>query len=1232
MGGNNSTEKSKFQIESQIKNVEIKNTPYEEIRNVLMSNNSLSIKINSIIFQYQNPNEKEFKKLEINKMSDDLKNILIFISTLNNNHLLKLLKHSIKTNVEATKSFNLYINTEPYIGNFKEYLQNSGKNKFEIKEIKNIFIQINDVLIDFYLNNKINKIKISKKNILYSKINNEFKFYYFPMKYDSIQNNNYEYINILKLCLLLYNLFKGKNFKSKNKNKNEDITEKIKNIKNDISEQLEKENSENKKLILDLIKNCFEEMYINKKLNFIKYFTHTFFNHIYIGKIENIIENKENEEKVEYLFINVINIPKIFFKKLKLKCYKDEDKFYHNLNDFVKDFENREKEKENQLIIFRIINYQKDQKDIKTILSNINSNRIDNPDLDMPFIIFYMEENKDIKEEIIKMIKENELNRIDKRFIFYIKWSDDLNNIEKIIYRAYSYYNELGDIFNLNNIQIDLREKKYDFYLNIICISRSQQGKSTFINKYINSFRENNIEEVRAREGGSERACSTKVSEYYINELPIKLIDIIGFDGKEDTQKQLDYIINSMSIVMLRNEIHLILYFIKYESDNLFFENEVKIFETLKLNVIKPKILFIRTKTRFNANIYEKNANGEIILNIDKLAPRQKENLKNKIINLNTNFKKIREDKEGIWDKIIKFIFSQNNEEDEINEKYFNYENVIFVNFKVIEDDNDEKNDIQPFGMDYLKQAIIKTFKKILTEEEKRLENWEKIKYDFVNNKNADMLEIIKKVNYYNISTRSLSQQSNNIIRELINEKLNTRLKLDIKKVPPKIFIFSCDKCKKMHILIACILYGMNKSENNELEVQINETLFPIILEEFISYKIKCISSIEYYFKTKTDNECITNQIKEINNNNINKKQDNNKNIDNDSNISYNIDNNRYDNLSTEISFNKEINIDNIVYNTKGIINSLNECYIISSLQCLIHCKIFIENLFKEKDKIFKDGITNEFINICEIQSNNIYNLDSLDKFKQLLKEKKYQKKEQEDSMEFCRSLLGQISDELNIAKKYKPKLEYESLDFENMPLLESYRKFKDNIYQRENSIVTNIFNVNIINKCICKLCNHESTSYQAELGLILTLKIENNQTIELQNIIKQNFEDETVDKKCENCKKGKKAKKSKGICKLPEILILSIQEKIEDTYPIKINKELNLKKYVNNELITNNNTIYELISIINHQGAYDKGHYFSYINIKNEWYYFSDDIVEKMDSFDYTNNNVYILYYQLKK
>ena len=204
------------------------------------------------------------------------------------------------------------------------------------------------------------------------------------------------------------------------------------------------------------------------------------------------------------------------------------------------------------------------------------------------------------------------------------------------------------------------------------------------------------------------------------------------------------------------------------------------------------------------------------------------------------------------------------------------------------------------------------------------------------------------------------------------------------------------------------------------------------------------------------------------------------------------------------------------------------------------------------------------------------------------LKDEKYKNYEQEDSMEFCRSFLGQMSDELSIGNKVKQKLEYESLNFDNMSLLESYRTFKDNINQRENSIITNIFNVNIINTCECQFCKYKSISYQPELGLILSLK-NRNKVIELQEIIEQNFEEEIVDKQCEKCKKGKKAKNSKKICELPEILLLSIQEKIQDTFPITINKELNLEKYISNELIANSNSKYELISIINHQGTHEK-------------------------------------------
>ena len=62
-----------------------------------------------------------------------------------------------------------------------------------------------------------------------------------------------------------------------------------------------------------------------------------------------------------------------------------------------------------------------------------------------------------------------------------------------------------------------------------------------------------------------------------------------------------------MSIIIFQNEIHIILYLIEYISTNLFMEKEVDIFETLKLNVIKPKILFIRTKIQYN--IYKENNN-----------------------------------------------------------------------------------------------------------------------------------------------------------------------------------------------------------------------------------------------------------------------------------------------------------------------------------------------------------------------------------------------------------------------------------------------------------------------------------------------------------------------------------------------------------------------------------------------------------------------------------------------
>ena len=444
---------------------------------------------------------------------------------------------------------------------------------------------------------------INLKNILF-KGDNIYKLYCFPIfeKIDDEINPPEVLLNkegnsknlIWSIGLILYELYEGKEFNYENNldilnNKiNEDINEKYKN-----NCELEEEN-----LLQNLIKECLI-LEQEKRISFKKYFSHPFFNHIYSGKIEDKNKIYNENEKREYLNINVINLPKISFKELKLHCYEDNEKFYSTFEDFSNELIKRISNEEKEIIIFLVSDKTKDENKIKSILKKIN-NSIENDNGDMPFILFLFDKNKDnLEENILKMIEEEELEKIDNRFLFYCKFSNNINDlkiIEKKIYRAFSYFNECGDIFNLDKIEIDLRENIFDFYFNIICIARSKMGKSTFINEYINSCKKDNKREIRAKEGrDKERECSTKIAKYYLDNLPIKLIDIIGYNGKTDTVNKLKYIINEMSILLLKNEIHLILYLIKFEPQNLFFENEVEIFETLKLNAIKPKILFIRT-------------------------------------------------------------------------------------------------------------------------------------------------------------------------------------------------------------------------------------------------------------------------------------------------------------------------------------------------------------------------------------------------------------------------------------------------------------------------------------------------------------------------------------------------------------------------------------------------------------------------------------------------------------
>ena len=57
------------------------------------------------------------------------------------------------------------------------------------------------------------------------------------------------------------------------------------------------------------------------------------------------------------------------------------------------------------------------------------------------------------------------------------------------------------------------------------------------------------------------------------------------------------------------------------------------------------------------------------------------------------------------------------------------------------------------------------------------------------------------------------------------------------------------------------------------------------------------------------------------------------------------------------------------------------------------------------------------------------------------------------------------------------------------------------------------------------------------------------------------------------------------------------------------------LKKYIDKDFGFSDDSFYNLISIVNHKGELDFGHYYSYIKFykKNLWYKFNDTEVTKI-------------------
>ena len=220
----------------------------------------------------------------------------------------------------------------------------------------------------------------------------------------------------------------------------------------------------------------------------------------------------------------------------------------------------------------------------------------------IPPILFLSDNFEENDQNFIKTkfkVYKNIISRyknIDKRMIYFEKFVDEnneekLKKIKNILLRFCSYFNELGDRFSIGEgdkeICYDLTEENFPFTINIACIGRFGNGKSTGTNFLIG--------EKRAKENKSGTSVTSKINFYHVPHFPIKIYDIPGFENEQTIINTVEqFQILNKEINKLRDQLHIILYFIKSTDERMFTEMEYKIFKQI-IQIEDIRIIYILT-------------------------------------------------------------------------------------------------------------------------------------------------------------------------------------------------------------------------------------------------------------------------------------------------------------------------------------------------------------------------------------------------------------------------------------------------------------------------------------------------------------------------------------------------------------------------------------------------------------------------------------------------------------
>ena len=219
----------------------------------------------------------------------------------------------------------------------------------------------------------------------------------------------------------------------------------------------------------------------------------------------------------------------------------------------------------------------------------------------MPIVLFLLENN--FSTNIKLSIDEKKYKRVEPRLIIVTKFDEENpNNIEPLLLRFCSIHNELGDRFTVgegNDAEdYDLIDNYFPFNINIACIGRFGQGKSTGVNVILNEY--------KAKESAKGSSQTKQLTFYQVLNQPIRLLDIPGFEDTETVKKAVEKFQQcGEKINKIKDNLHIILYFLNYGEQRAFANLELPILEEV-CNHKTSKIIYVITHSNPNMDDQDK--------------------------------------------------------------------------------------------------------------------------------------------------------------------------------------------------------------------------------------------------------------------------------------------------------------------------------------------------------------------------------------------------------------------------------------------------------------------------------------------------------------------------------------------------------------------------------------------------------------------------------------------------